>query len=449
MAFISVTYSFSNGATADATQVNQDLTDIINGTSDTTKDFSINNLTTAGTLTSNGNTVIGASSSKTLTVNASLASSILLNANTTYYIGGATLGLQGVYIGGTSTFTTCIKSAATASWTLNLPTTAGSNLQVLQTDGSGNTSWQTVYTDPTARQNYGISSSVGSSALTINLIGANGSTASATNPVNINFRSATSSNGTPVFVQCTGSLSLIVPSGATIGTANSVSSFLYLYAVNNAGTIELAVAGANGLFDEGTIQNTTNLTSGSSSAQVLYGTVGRTGVAVRLLGRLKVNESTAGTWASNASEITAGTLYPPTLFFASSQVTTQSSANTSTSFATYSNSPSFIFTPTITGTYKIYSLAAAEEGDTGQTGILRVFNTSGSATLLYENQGVIEVGPTNIIVQTTVVQSVYTLTAGTAYQFDIQGKTSGGATGTYLRGDLASFYMFAEFVGVR
>src|ERR1019366_6742172 len=37
---------------------------------------------------------------------------------------------------------TTINSGATgADWTLTLPTTAGTNMYVLQTDGSGNTSW--------------------------------------------------------------------------------------------------------------------------------------------------------------------------------------------------------------------------------------------------------------------------------------------------------------------
>jgi len=41
----------------------------------------------------------------------------------------------------TTAYATTIKGAATANWTFTLPTTAGTNLYVLQTDGSGNTSW--------------------------------------------------------------------------------------------------------------------------------------------------------------------------------------------------------------------------------------------------------------------------------------------------------------------
>src|ERR1039458_9035175 len=40
-----------------------------------------------------------------------------------------------------ATYHTAIATAASANWTLTLPTTAGINTYVLQTDGSGNTSW--------------------------------------------------------------------------------------------------------------------------------------------------------------------------------------------------------------------------------------------------------------------------------------------------------------------
>ena len=54
MAAPSVTYSFTNGTTADATQVNQNFTDLINGLSDGTKDLSILNIVIAGKATITG-----------------------------------------------------------------------------------------------------------------------------------------------------------------------------------------------------------------------------------------------------------------------------------------------------------------------------------------------------------------------------------------------------------
>lgn len=141
MAAISLTYTLTNGTTADASQVMQNFNDLVNGTSDGTKDFSINALTVAGTATLNGNVNLGNSSSDDLTVTASLASTIPVKTNTSYDIGSSTLGLRSIYVGGTSTFTTRIMSAATASWTLTLPVTNGVNRSFLVDDGTGATSW--------------------------------------------------------------------------------------------------------------------------------------------------------------------------------------------------------------------------------------------------------------------------------------------------------------------
>jgi len=68
MAAITVTNTFSNGTTADATQVNTNFTDIINGLSDGTKDVSISALTCAGAATLNGNMVFGNAAADTITV---------------------------------------------------------------------------------------------------------------------------------------------------------------------------------------------------------------------------------------------------------------------------------------------------------------------------------------------------------------------------------------------
>src|SRR5271166_6167884 len=85
--------------------------------------------------------------------------------------------------------------------------------------------------------------------------------------------------------------------------------------------------------------------------------------------------STGTAWASQAAPGTVSA------FFASSQVTTQSS-NFSGAFATVSNSPAFTFTPTVTGTYKVYSnIPLGIAGSTGTSAQVRIFNTSGGATL--------------------------------------------------------------------
>lgn len=150
MASITVTYTFANSTTADATQVNQNFTDIINGTSDGTKDFSINALTCAGAATLNGNVTLGNASSDTLTITASLASTIPIGTTYSYDIGSSTIGLRSIYLGdaGSAARATRLIGATVASgYTFTLPTSGGTVGQHLTTDGSGTTSWR--YADKT------------------------------------------------------------------------------------------------------------------------------------------------------------------------------------------------------------------------------------------------------------------------------------------------------------
>lgn len=139
MAGPSVTYTFANSTTADATQVNQNFTDLINGLTDGTKDLSISALTCAGNATFNGNTTIGNASGDDLTITASLASSIAIKANNTYNIGSSTLGLASVYLGAAGGFTTRIVAAATSSYTITLPVAVPSAVKSVMTFNTSGT----------------------------------------------------------------------------------------------------------------------------------------------------------------------------------------------------------------------------------------------------------------------------------------------------------------------
>ena len=131
--------------------------------------------------------------------------------------------------------------------------------------------------------------------------------------------------------------------------------------------------------------------------------------------------------------------------FISSQVTTDSSSITSGSFVTASNSPALSFTPIITGKYKVYASLPVDISGTGGVGICRIFETSAVATLLAESQTATSVaGASSGLLSPAYIQSMYTLTAGTAYVFDFQVKTNGT---TIIAGSNASFYLFAELCG--
>ena len=133
--------------------------------------------------------------------------------------------------------------------------------------------------------------------------------------------------------------------------------------------------------------------------------------------------------------------------YASSQITTDSSSINSATFTTFDNSPAFTFTPTITGTYKIYCSIPTINSGTSVQSITRIFNTSGSATLLQESQT--DNGGISNEINTSYAQSNYTLTAGISYQFDIQGKVvTGSGTNVIASGSNSPFYMFAEGIGL-
>lgn len=133
-------------------------------------------------------------------------------------------------------------------------------------------------------------------------------------------------------------------------------------------------------------------------------------------------------------------------FFASTQVTTDSTTILSTSFTSFSNATALLtFTPTISGTYKIYSNPSIFENGVTEVGVIRIFNSSGSGTLLYESQGGIYTSASSSI-NACFCQSVYTLTAGVSYSFDIQGKTTAG-TIQIFGSTAGNFYMFAELCG--
>lgn len=137
-----------------------------------------------------------------------------------------------------------------------------------------------------------ISASVGSNALTITL-----------NPCALAFRSTTLGSGASTTVQNNATLSLTVPSSATLGTVNAVQSDVVVLAINNAGTIELAVvniAGGNDLSETGLI-STTAISAGSTSASTVYSTSARTSVAYRVVGVVRSTQTTAGTWAAAPS----------------------------------------------------------------------------------------------------------------------------------------------------
>lgn len=142
---------------------------------------------------------------------------------------------------------------------------------------------------PVIKQIQPIAASVSANSLTLTL-----------NPNSLDFRSTTLTNGVPNNRTFNSAVSLVVPSGATLGTVSGQASRLVVLAIDNAGTVEPAVmnlAGGVNLDETGLI-NTTAISAAANSNNVIYSTTARTGVPYRIEGFVDITEAAAGTWAT-------------------------------------------------------------------------------------------------------------------------------------------------------
>lgn len=154
--------------------------------------------------------------------------------------------------------------------------------------------------EPTQLVNVGIAASASAGALTVSLKQSDGSTdpSTGTAAVIIGYRSSTVTNGGYSQVSTTASLSVVIPSGATLGYADASDNFVHVYAINNAGATELAVCGS-AYFNEDEVVSTTAIGTGSDSGNVLYSTSARSNVPCRYLGYFRIDSmTTAGTWTA-------------------------------------------------------------------------------------------------------------------------------------------------------
>jgi hypothetical protein len=98
-----------------------------------------------------------------------------------------------------------------------------------------------------------------------------------------------------------------VSSGSTLGTISAQQSRIVVLAIDNAGTVELAVvnlAGGNDLTETGLISTTAEGGGGAAdSASTVYSNTARSNVAYRVVGYIESTQGTAGTWATAPSTI--------------------------------------------------------------------------------------------------------------------------------------------------
>jgi hypothetical protein len=134
-------------------------------------------------------------------------------------------------------------------------------------------------------------------------------------------------------------------------------------------------------------------------------------------------------------------MLPILAYFVSSVSNTASALITSASYTNFSNTPTLTFTPAVTGTYKVYASVPLFVTNATDNAQVRVQSSSGSPTILAHSIGNLS-GAAGIQAN-QYVQSVYTLTGGTAYAFVVQGQCSSSAG---CKVAAIPYYLFAEKV---
>jgi hypothetical protein len=168
----------------------------------------------------------------------------------------------------------------------------GTNAYVLTSNGT-TASWAAPITNSKIQP---ITASVASNALTVTL-----------NPTTLDFRATPLTSGTVNTRTVSAAISVVVSSGSTLGTVSAQQSRIVVLALDNAGTIELAVVNISGgtNLDETTLISTTaeGGAGAADSATVVYSTTARTSLPFRVVGYVESTQTTAGTWATAPSTI--------------------------------------------------------------------------------------------------------------------------------------------------
>jgi hypothetical protein len=242
--------------------------------------------TAAGTttLTSASNNQQFFTGSTTQTVVLPVTSTLALGLS--YLIVNNSTGVVTVQSSGANTIT-LIPAGATVKCTCILITGTTAASWSFAFEGSSNIPYKQIPT---------ITATVATNILTLGL-----------NPCSLDFRSSTASSGTTTTRNVTAAISMTVSNGSTLGTASGILAKLAVLAIDNAGTIELAVVNANayGLLDERALISTTaeGGTGTADSGTVIYSTTARTSVPFRIVGYVELTQATAGAYATAPSNI--------------------------------------------------------------------------------------------------------------------------------------------------
>lgn len=119
-------------------------------------------------------------------------------------------------------------------------------------------------------------------------------------PTSIDFRATTLSSGAVTTVDIATAITLVVPSGATLGSTATYAASLAIVAINNAGTVVLGIVNIGGGVDlsETGVISSTLVGAGSDLKTVIYSASAQTSKAYRVIGYIESTQAVAGTWVA-------------------------------------------------------------------------------------------------------------------------------------------------------
>lgn len=204
------------------------------------------------------------------------------------------------------------------------------------------------------------------------------------NACSLDFRSSTASSGATTTRNVTAAISMTVSNGSTLGTASGILAKLAVLAIDNAGTVELAVVNANayGLLDERVLISTTaeGGTGTADSGTVIYSTTARTSVPFRIVGYVESTQATAGAYATAPSNIAGmgGAIVPqPTPV-----ITSGTAVSTATCSFTGVISTTTLTASAVTGTIAVGQLITGTGVTAGTTIVALGTGTGGAGTYI-------------------------------------------------------------------
>lgn len=315
-----------------------------------------------------------------------------------------------------------------------LDASAGAANQILRKVGSA-LAWSDEQTTLLTQGiiNIAVAASVASSALTISLTQQDGTALSSSEPGYIAFRSSTATSGNNAAISLTAPVSVVVSSGSTLGTVSATASHIFVYAINNSGSVEVAVSSS--FYSDGTIVSTTaeGGAGAADSATAIYSTTARSNVPLKLIGKLLSTQTTAGTWAVVPTEVvTCAYSNNNKAHQIGSTVFSSTLSNDTGSYAALSPACSFSPTITVSGKYRVTFKNSVSLQT--QANYVRVNAVSGSPATLFTSQVIASSGGGGNC--PFVAYSIYFLVAGSSYTFQLEAYHAAGGSTTQIRCDL-------------